>query len=544
MPVWKKIKYSFFHILYNFGGAQMDNSKLNNLDVFLSNHEPYWLASVNRPEYPPLKEDITVDVAIIGGGLVGITTALLLKDYGLKVAVIEATKIANGTSGHTTAKVTSQHGLIYEKIIKKFGEEKARQYAEANEAAIQFISNLVKKRNIECDFSSQDSYVYTQSEDYIDKIEKEVKAASSLGIKASYETSTQLPFEIKAAVKFENQAQFHPVKYILSLVKDIPGDGSYIFESTKVVDVEEGDTCTVITSSGNKITAAHLVIASHFPCYDGRGFYFARQYAEKSYALGVKLKDKFPGGMYVNAEDPARSLRAQKYENDEIVLVVGEHHKTGSEKETNKHYENLAKFAKETFNLQGILYRWSTQDYVTADNVPYVGHLTSKTPNIYVATGFGKWGMTNSTAAAKIISDLITKGENPWTPVYNPSRFDIVAAGAKLAAFNLEVAESLVGGKLYPAPEDEVINNGEAKIVTMEGQKVGAYRDEQGELHVVDITCTHLGCELTWNEAEKTWDCPCHGSRFNYDGENVEGPAFNPLKRLGEGKNKKDPNIF
>jgi glycine/D-amino acid oxidase-like deaminating enzyme/nitrite reductase/ring-hydroxylating ferredoxin subunit len=523
----------------------MDNSKLNNLDVFSSYHEPYWLASVDRPEYAPLKEDLNVDVAIVGGGLVGITSALLLKNKGLNVAVIESTKIANGTTGHTTAKITSQHGLIYDKIISKFGEEKARQYAEANEAAIHFIENLVKEKNIDCDFCHQASYVYTQSEDYVEKIEKEVKAASKLGLKASYETKLELPFDIKAAIKFDNQAQFHPIKYLLTIAKEIPGDGSYIFEGTKVIDVENGeDSCAVVTSGGNRVTAAKVIIASHFPCYDGLGMYFARQYAEKSYVLGVKIKEKFPGGMYVNAENPARSLRSQKYENDEIVLVGGEHHKTGSEKLTNVHYDNLGKFAKETFDLQGILYRWSTQDYMTADHVPYVGHLTSKTENIFVATGFGKWGMTNSTAAAKIITDLITKGESPWAPVYNPSRFDIIASGAKLASMNLEVAETLVGGKLAPAPKDVEIKNGEAKVINMDGEKVGAYRDEQGQLHVVDITCTHLGCELVWNEAEKTWDCPCHGSRFTYEGDNVEGPAFNPLKHPGEGKNKKDPNIF
>lgn len=523
----------------------MENSKLNNLDVFSSYHEPYWLASVERPDYPSLTEDINVDVAIAGGGIVGITSAFLLKKQGLKVAVVEADKIGGGTTGHTTAKITSQHSLIYDKLIKKFGEEKAKQYADANEWAIHFIRDLVKENNIDCDFSIQDSYVYTQSEDYIEKIEKEVKAAQRLGIKASYETNMPLPFNIKAALKFENQAQFHPLKYILSLAKDIPGDGSYIFEKTKALDIEDGEESrAVVTMSGNRIKADNIIIASHFPLYDGKGMYFARQYSEKSYALGVKIKDKFPGGMYITAENPGRSLRSQKYEDDEIVLVVGEHHRTGSEKQTNVHYDNLGRFAKENLNLQGILYRWSTQDYVTADGVPYVGYLTSNTSKIFTATGFGKWGMTNSTAAAGIISDLITKGESQWSPVYNPSRFDIIASGAKLAAFNLEVAENLIGGKLYPAPKNVEIKNGEAKIVNMNGEKAGAYRDDMGELHVVDITCTHMGCELVFNEAEKTWDCPCHGSRFTYDGDNVEGPAFHPLKRLGEGKNKIDPNIF
>lgn len=523
----------------------MENTKLNNLDVFSSCHEPYWLASVNRPDYAPLAEDITVDVAIVGGGLVGITSAFLLKGQGLKVAVIEGDRIANGTTGHTTAKITSQHGLIYNKVISKFGEEKARQYAEANESAIEFIYDVVKNKNIDCDFSYQDAYVYTQSEDYVQRIENEVEAAQRVGIRASYETKVPLPFDIKAAVRFENQAQFHPLKYILSLAEEIHKDGSFIFEKTKAVDVEETEeSCTVITSNGNKVSADKIIIASHFPFYDGMGMYFARQYAEKSYVLGVKINEKFPGGMYINAESPARSLRSLKHGDDEIVLIAGENHRTGSEVKTNVHYDNLSKFAKETFDLQGILYRWSTQDYITADNVPYAGYLTSKTSRVFTATGFGKWGMTNSTASAKLITDLLIKGESPWAPVYSPSRIDIAASGAKLLSYNLEVAGNLLEGKLYAAPEDVEINNGEAKIVNIDGEKVGAYRDEQGELHIVDITCTHLGCELVWNEAEKTWDCPCHGSRFTYDGDNVEGPAFLSLKHLGEGKNKKDANIL
>lgn len=521
----------------------MEDSKFN-LDVFSSIHEPYWIQSTNKENHPDLKEDISVDVAIVGGGIVGITTAFLLKGKGLKVAIIEANEICHGTTGHTTAKVTSQHSLIYKNIISKFGEEKARQYAEANESAIHFIADLVKEKNIDCDFCTKPSYVYTQSEAYISKIEKEVDAASRLGIKASYQSNIGLPFDIKAAVKFDNQAQFHPLKYLLSIAKEIPGDGSYIFESTKVVDIDDREICTVITSNGSKVTASKVVIASHFPCYDGLGLYFARMYAEKSYVLGVKIKEKFPEGMYITAEDPGRSLRSQKYEDGEIILVGGEHHKTGSEKHTNIHYENLSNFAKESFDLQGIIYRWSTQDYSTVDKVPYVGYLTSKTTNILVATGFRKWGMTNGTAAARILTNYITKEENPWAPVYNPSRFNIIASGAKLVSTNLEVAETLIGGKITPAKSNVDIKNGEAHVVKMDGEKVGAYRDEQGQLHVVDITCTHLGCELVWNEAEKTWDCPCHGSRFNYDGDNVEGPAFKPLKHIGEGKNKPDPNIF
>lgn len=512
-----------------------------NLSALDSKHESYWIFSSNNEDYPTLKEDIKVDVAIIGGGIVGITSAFLLKNKGLKVAVIEGDKITHGASGHTTAKITSQHNLIYHKLKITMGEVKAKQYAMANEQAIKFIADLVKDRNIDCDFDWCPAYVYTNEDKYIDKIAMEVKAAMSLGIKASYIENTLLPFDVKAAICFEKQAQFHPLKYLLDIAKDIQGSGSYIFEHTKVVDIEKENT-TVITEGFKKIKASKIIIASHFPCYDGMGMYFARMYAEKSYVLAAMVKEVFPKGMFISAEDPGRSLRSQKFKDSEIVLVGGEHHRTGTQENTNIHYENLAGFASEKLNAEKILYRWSTQDYITGDNVPYVGYLTRHTPNILVATGFGKWGMTNGTAAAMILSDLIINVKNPWAEVYDPSRFDITNI-PKFIAQNLEVTKEFVLGKIE-IPNNEKIKNGEAKIILVEATKYGAYRDQNGELHIVDITCTHLGCELVWNEAESTWDCPCHGSRFSYDGEIVEGPAFNKLRHKGEGKNIRDANIF
>ncbi|QAA30341.1 FAD-dependent oxidoreductase [Clostridium manihotivorum] len=516
----------------------------NNMDVFLSNHEPYWIASVDKTEYPALAEDINVDVAIIGGGMVGITSAFLLKRRGFKVAILEVNNIAHGTTGHTTAKITSQHGLIYDKITKSVGHDKARKYAEANEHAIHFIADLIKEKNIDCDFEEKQAYIYTQSDEYIKKIENEVKAASNLGIKATYLDKAPLPFDTKAAVRFDNQAQFHPLKYLLALAKDIPGDGSSIFEHTKVVDVDDSsDKCIVKTDDGKKVFASKVIVASHFPCYDGLGLYFARMHSERSYAIGVKSNVPSPDGMFITAEKPLRSIRSQRFDDGEILIIAGEHHKTGAENKTNVHYDNLGKFAKDNFNLQSVLYRWSTQDCITIDNLPYVGLINSNTSRVFVATGFGKWGMTNSTAAAIIITDLIADGKNKWQEVYSPSRFDISSV-PKIVETNLDVAKNLIKGKLEALPEELEVKNGEAKVVKVNGERLGAYRDEDGNLHVVNTTCTHLGCELEWNEAEKTWDCPCHGSRFNYDGDNVEGPAFNKLGNSGEIENKVKPDIF
>lgn len=504
-----------------------------NLDKkeFRSSTSSYWLDSVKTTEYPQLEEDITTDVAIVGGGMAGITTAFLLREKGLKVTVVEADRILQGTTAHTTAKLTSQHYLIYARIKNKMGEELARQYAYANESAIDLVASLVKKYNIDCDFSWQPAFMYTNDHKYIKDLEDEYQAALGFGIQASLVDKINMPFPIKLALKYDRQAQFHPLKYLQALAEKIPGQGCAIFENTPAINIDQANQ-QVITRHGHTITADQIVIASHFPFFDGGGLYFTRIYADKSYIIGLKAEEKFPGGMYISAEDPARSLRSQPYKEGEMILIGGEHHKTGDGTNLNQHYQNLIDFAHQNYEVKEIMYRWSTQDCMTADGVPYVGTLTGRHPHIYVATGFGKWGMTNSTASAMILTDLITSGDNPWAPVYNPSRFNL-SAFKKVFIENVDVAKEFVSGKLSKGKEDIELDKGDTLTVMVDGQKVGAYRDDQGELHMVDITCTHLGCELKWNDAELSWDCPCHGSRFSKDGEIIEGPAFNPLQGPG-----------
>ncbi len=492
--------------------------------------QSFWVESSLSTDYPILDKDIKVDVAIVGGGIVGITLGYLLKQEGVRVAIIEADRIALGATGHTTAKITSQHNLLYGKIITHFGKEKAQQYANANESAITFIEEIVKEKNIDCDFSRQSAYIYTQLDEYIEKIQDEVNAASKIGIKASFTDVLPLPFNIKAALCFENQAQFHPRKYILPLAYDIPGEGSYIFERSRAIDFHEGHPSTVITKDGNKVTAEKLVIASHFPAYGSNGYYFARMYPERSYALGIRTKQKFPGGMYITAEKPTRSLRLTPYKNGALLIVSGEHHKTGQGENTNLHYKNLINFANDIYDIIDIPFRWSTQDYTTLDDIPFVGNITSKSPSTYVATGFKKWGMTNGTASAILLKDLIVRGESPWAPLYNPSRFKAEPMIKNFAITNIDVAKHLIGDKLKPIPKDIDIAPGEAVIVEDNGKKLGVYKDKKGKLHAVDPVCTHMGCNLAWNAAELSWDCPCHGSRFTYEGDIIEGPGLKSLK--------------
>ncbi len=505
----------------------------------------FWIATTEDTNYPVLENDITVDVAIVGGGLAGIMSAYFLKNEGLKVALIDSGKIAKSTTGNTTAKITSQHSLIYQKIKKSMGDGLVKQYADANETAIKTISDVISKEKIECDFEWKDAFLYTQNENNINKIQKEVESATFAGIKADYLDQIPLPFTVLAAIRFTGQAQFHPRKFALAIAENLIKSGVQIFEGTRAMDIKEGSKCEITTDKGKSITADHVIIASHYPFYDGKGLYFSRMYPVRSYLLGLKIVENFPNGMFIEAEDkPGRSLRCTPFTDGQLVLIGGEHHKTGHGESTSIHYENLRKFAQDTFTVKEELYRWSAQDYTTLDNIPYVGRLTSNTPNIYVATGFRKWGMTNSVASALIIKDLITKGQNDWQDVYNPQRGNIIASASTFVAQNADVAYQLISGKLENPDESLDIKEGEGKVVDYKGKRTGAYKDDKGNIHLLDITCTHMGCELQWNDAEKTWDCPCHGSRFKYNGEIVDGPALYMLNHPDDGRNTVEPNVF
>lgn len=497
--------------------------------------ESYWQDSAMAlPDYPKLQHDLDAEVTVVGGGISGITTAYLLAKEGYKVVLLEAGKLMNGTTGHTTAKITAQHDLIYDELIKHGGTENARLYYEASIDASRFIESTAEKLKADCAFVRHDAYVYTNSESYLSKLEDEIKAYDKLGIKGSLESRIPLPIPSKAAVKMDNQAQFHPLHYLHALVKAFTDLGGEIYEGTTAVDVEPSPLPRVVTGERYKITCKQVVACTHFPFYDGHGFYFARMHADRSYVLGLKVEDEYPGGMYLSAEDPKRSIRsANTAAGGSMLLLGGQSHKTGQGVCTINHYEELQRFAKEQFDLKEIVYRWSAQDLVTGDKLPFIGRITASSPNIVIATGFRKWGMTNGTAAALLIRDLIMEKANPYEQLYSPSRALSLKTVVNLVAENADVAKHLIAGKLelvHKRPEE--LANDEGSVVKVNGRRAGAYRDADGQLFLIDTTCTHMGCEVEWNDGERTWDCPCHGSRFSYRGEVVEGPAEQPLKTI------------
>jgi glycine/D-amino acid oxidase-like deaminating enzyme/nitrite reductase/ring-hydroxylating ferredoxin subunit len=467
--------------------------------------ESYWLATTPDSSYPVLSGDIRVDVAIIGGGIVGITSAFLLKQAGVSVALIEADRIIKGVTGYTTAKITSQHDLIYNRLILELGRKKAKQYAESNQSAIEKIEYIVRSWDISCDFAHKPAYIYAGSEDSAQKILDEVRAARSLGLPASFEDSVPLPFETYGSVRFNHQAQFHPRKYLYAVAREIEGDGCYIFEKTRALGIEGGNPVIIKTDKGT-VRADNVIQATHYPIVDKPGELSQKLSQSMSYALGVRIEGSFPDGMFINAEKPGRSLRSQPAEGDELILVVGDGHPTGNGKPTKEHYRHLENWARSIYNVRSVDYRWSTEDVMPQDGVPFIGRLTPESEHFYIATGFRKWGMTTGTAAAMILTDTILGRDNPWIEVYDPSRSEPVEP------FPIQEEAS----RLAP---------GEGAIIQRGKEKVAAYRDPQGVLYALNPSCRHMGCTVSWNDAEKTWDCPCHGSRYNARGEVILSPT-------------------
>lgn len=419
------------------------------------------------PDYIQLKENIKTDVLIIGGGLAGLLSAYKLKERGINCIVAEADRICSGTTKNTTAKITSQHGLIYNKLIKKFGIEKAQMYLKANESAIEEYKRL--SEIIDCDFEKKDAYVYTCNSP--EDLEKEQNALESLGFPVSHTKSSKLPFSICGALKFENQGQFNPLKFASGIIKDIK-----IYEHTMIHRI---DNMTAITDHGS-VRAENIIVATHFPFLNKHGSYFLKQFQERSYVMALENGPDV-GGMYIDGSGNGLSFRNYK----DKLLIGGGSHRTGK---PGGGWSTLERFAEEHYPDCDIACRWAAQDCMTLDGIPYIGSYSKMTPGLYVATGFNKWGMTSAMVSAMILSDLIEGRNNPYAPVFSPSR-------------------NMLRKQLY-------INGFEAikNLLSPSAKR-----------------CSHLGCSLKWNPHEHSWDCPCHGSRFSENGKIIDNPAVKDI---------------
>ncbi len=427
-----------------------------------------WAATSTLPAFPSLRHDLKTEVLIIGGGMAGILCAHMLAQDGVDYALVEAGQICHGVTGNTTAKLTAQHGLIYHKLLKTFGAEKARMYLEANLTALGRYRDLCK--NTSCDFESKNNYVY--SSDHPKKLEQELSALAQLGFSADLAKDLPLPFETAGAVRFPDQAQFHPLKFVAGLVP-----GLNIYEHTPVRSFDGRTFCT----DHGKITASKVIVATHFPIFNKHGAYFLKMYQHRSYVLALEGGPSV-NGMYVDDQDKGMSFSSHKG----LLLLGGGDHRTGKQ---GGNWHELSAFAQNHYPTAREAYRWAAQDCMTLDRIPYIGQYSKGTPNVYAATGFNKWGMTSSMVAAMVLSDLVQEKNSPYVPLFSPSR-------------------SMIHPQL-------VIN---------------ALESTANLLTPTTPRCPHLGCALKWNPAEHSWDCPCHGSRFAQDGTLLDNPATGDLK--------------
>jgi glycine/D-amino acid oxidase-like deaminating enzyme/nitrite reductase/ring-hydroxylating ferredoxin subunit len=465
-----------------------------------------------------------VDVAVLGGGIVGATAALLMAREGARTALLEARRIGGGVSGNTTAKLTSLHGLTYDRLRSRVGDDAARAYGDANEAGIRRIVALAEELGIECQLRRKPNFTYAESADMRGKIEAEVEAASSLGLPASYTEETELPFPIAAAIQFDDQAEFHPYLYVRGLIEAAEDAGCAVFERTRAIGLE-GDA--IRTDAGPEVRAARVIVATHAP-FLNRGLFFARTYPERSYALGVRTSGRPLQGMYLSAGDPVRSLRSHPISGDELLIVAGESHRTGEGDEADR-YRSLEGFALERLEPQAIEYRWSAQDNMPEDGLPFAGRLVAYSDRALVVTGLRKWGLAMGTEAAAIVAEATLGREHPLAGFFRPERLHPAAALPELVSHNAHSGLRFVTDRITRRESADGLAPGEGRVVGTGLGQAAVYRDEAGVVHARTARCTHLGCIVAWNSAERSWDCPCHGSRFGPLGDVIQGPATNPL---------------
>ncbi|MGW5198449.1 FAD-dependent oxidoreductase [Streptomyces spiralis] len=515
----------------------------------------YWVETApGPPARPPLAEDLDVDVVVIGAGVAGLSTAYELTRAGLGVAVLEARRVAAGVTGHTTAKLTALHTLIYDKLRRTRDAEAARLYARSQCEAIEHAEALVDELDIECEWEPRSAYTYVRDPGRVAELRAEAEAAREAGLPASFVTETGLPFPVAGAVRVAGQAQFHPRKYLLALTADLVERGGRVYEGTVVRGLTEGEPCRVTTATGATVRARSVVVATHYPIFD-RALLFARLSPRRELVVAGPIEaGRDPEGMYITPEEGTRSVRTAPYgpytadrpgsadgpnsadgpssaDGLRLLVVTGEHFTPGSA-DTPARFDRLAAWAREHFPGVDLVHSWATQDIDPTDTVPMVGPLHAGARHTYVATGFGGWGLSGGMMAGRLLTALITGRDCAWRELYDPRRVrTAVREAPTFLRTQAEVARHFVGDRLRPAPPVEAIPPGGGAVVRRGADRYAVHRDDEGNLHALSARCTHLGCLVSFNSAERAWECPCHGSRFDTDGQVIQGPATRPLER-------------
>ncbi|OLF13552.1 FAD-dependent oxidoreductase [Actinophytocola xanthii] len=491
-----------------------------------------WVATAQAPDRSAALPS-KADVVVLGAGIAGLTTAYLLAEAGRTVTVIEADRVAAGVSGHTTAKLTSQHGLRYDQLTRSKGRAAAASYGASQLAALEWVLRVAAEQGIECALERVDSYVYSTRPDQRDTLRAEAEAALNAGLPASYVDMVDIPVSAVGAVRFADQAQFHPRQWLLGLAALVESRGGRIVEGVRATNVTEANPMRVHTTAGT-IQAEAVVVTTHYPILD-RGVFFARLEPTRDLVVAGPAPKEVTG-TYLDA-DTHYSVRAATAGGRRYFVVGGEAYRVGARLDVNAKYEKLAEWAATHLGLTSITHRWSAHDMSTLDGVPYVGRYHPGAKRLFVATGFGQWGMTGGTAAGLLLRDLVLGEKNDLASLYDPNRVSLRSVPSFVSA-NATVAKHLAGdhARALRSADASTLEPGSARVARRGAAMVASYRDETGELHEVSARCTHLGCLVAFNNAERSWDCPCHGSRFGVDGSVLQGPAVRPLKKITDEK--------
>lgn len=496
-----------------------------------------WQATALMPKFSPLSDNLNVEVCIVGGGIAGLTTAYLLMKEGLKVCVLEAFDLASGQTGKTTAHfVTALDDRFFE-IEKMHGEDGAKIAADSHRVAIEKVEKIIRDEKIECDLERLDGYLFAKGDARVNVLEKELEAARRAGlVDVELMANSALgSFNTGQCLRFPNQMQIHPLKYLAALAKIITDRGGLIYTGSRVKEFHGGDLAFVKTESGHKVTARSIVVATNSPVNDLFAIH-TKQAPYRTYVLGLKVpKGSLPTGLYWDTLDPYHYIRLEKSDSDlhEVLIVGGEDHKTGQDDYPEKRFENLERWTRDRFPMAtDILYQWSGQVMEPVDGMAFLGHNPMDRNNVYVITGDSGNGMTHCTIGAMLISDQIMGRENRWEKLYNPSRI-LLRATPEFLKENLNVAAQYgnwFAAKAKPNFADLVAGEG---TVFRDGLKmVAAFKNESGDVELMSASCPHLAGVVSWNGVEQSWDCPCHGSRFDAHGKVIEGPAVNDLKKI------------
>ncbi len=486
---------------------------------------------VHLPQ-PPAEENLPekTDVLIVGGGLCGLLTAYrLTENTDIRVCVIEAGELCGGATAHTTAKITAQHGLLYDRLMKGLGRERTWLYAQANQGAVEEYISLAAQLGAACELQQCASILYTTRNDGRRALEREAEACLRAGLSVHLEKQTELPFAIAGSLWMEGQACFHPLHFVQALIERLLQNGVQLFPHTEALHPREGMRDGRVHTTRGAVKADTVVVASHFPFMDKPGFYFARVWQERSYVLALRGVPAIQN-LYLGVDDEGYSFRPWEHG----ILFGGGGHKSGHEG-MQRHYEVLEAACGVWYPRREVVAQWSAQDCMTHDGIPYIGRYrqaeASWNARVFVATGFNKWGMTTSMVAADLLRDAVLERKNEAQEVFSPSRFN---PGMKAKSFLTETADMLanyIGGYVELAADvTKELPVGEGRVVTVEGRTVGAYKDTDGTVYTVNPVCSHMGCVLEWNRDECSWDCPCHGSRYDYTGRLLNGPAVQPLE--------------